>query len=190
MNEIEEFEFEAILVFVTVAIPCFIKFLKTFLPNTCCKQFIIVTSSQYTNWNLCLVAINHFYNNRFMNVFLTINSSTIFIVYHIFYLTNKSLIKQIPNVPDCFNNIHIDITNVVVHVIPFIGYLYGYYKNTYLCDYNMGYNVLLFNMIWAFQCFLSFDPHSVYFKVSEKNIYKLWLFVIFLDLSIGLYIKT
>lgn len=187
LNEVQEYE--TILVFVTIAIPCFIKFLKSFLPESPFNKWVIVTASQYTNWNLCLVLINHFHNNRLMNIFLTINTSTIFIIYHIFYFTNKPLIKQIPNVPDFCTNIHIDITNVIVHVIPFIGYVYDYFKNKYICEYNLGYNVILFNMIWALQCFLSFDPYTVYFKISDLNVYKLWMFVIFLNISIG-YILT
>lgn len=183
LNEFQEYE--TILVSVTIAIPCFIKFLKSLLPNSPFNKWVIVTASQYTNWNLCLVLINHFHNNRLMNIFLTINSSTIFIIYHIFYLTNKPLIKQIPNVPDFYTDIHFDITNVIVHVIPFVGYVYDYSKNKYICEYNMGYNVILFNMIWALQCFLSFDPHLAYFKISDLNVYKMWVFVIFLDLSIG-----
>ena len=187
-DEFQEYEF--ILVIVTIAIPCFIKFLKTILSDSSFNKWMIVTASQYTNWNVCLVFINQFHNNRLMNIFITINSTTIFIIYHLFYLTNKPLIKQIPNIPDFFTDIHIDVTNVVVHVIPFIGYAYDYYKNKYECEYNLGYNVLLFNMIWALQCFLSFDPHSVYFKISDYNIYKLWILVIFLNLSIGYHLQT
>lgn len=187
-NEINEYE--AILAFIVIAIPCFIKFLKTFLSaDSPLNRWLIITASQYTNWNMCLVFINHFHNNRLMNIFITINSTSIFIVYHIFYFTNKSLIKKIPNIPDFCTDIHIDIVNVIVHVIPFIGYVYDYYKNRYICDYNMGYNVILFNMIWALQCFLSFDPHTVYFKVSYKNVYNMWVFLIGLNWSLGHYLQ-
>ena len=185
----ERNEYEATLVFITIAIPSFIKFIKTALPTCALNKWIVITTSQYTNWNLCLIIVNHFRNNRLMNIFLTINSTTIFIAYHMFYLTNKPLIRKIPNIPYFFTDIHIDIINVIVHVIPFIGYVHDYSKNKYVCDYNIGYNVVLFNVLWAFQCFLSFDPHSVYFQISNPNIYKLWVFIIILDLSIGHYLQ-
>ena len=185
----ERNEYEATLVFIMIAIPSFIKFIKTALPACALNKWMVITASQYTNWNLCLVIVNHFRNNRLMNIFLTINSTTIFIAYHMFYLTNKPLIRKIPNIPYFFKDIHIDIINVIVHVIPFIGYVHDYSKNKCACDYNIGYNVVLFNVLWAFQCFLSFDPHSVYFQISNPNIYKLWVFIIVLDLSIGHYLQ-
>lgn len=181
----EIFEFESILAFITISVPCFIKCMKTFLPCSPLNQWIVVTASQYTNWNLCLVVINHFHNNHFMNIFLTINSSTIFIVYHLFYLSNKPLIRKIPNIPEFFTDFHIDVINVIVHVIPCLGFIHHYSKNPYYCDFNMGYNVTLFNMIWALQCFVGFDPHTVYFKISDSNVYKLWIFLISLNLTIG-----
>lgn len=180
-------KYEATLTFIAIAIPSFIKFIKTLLPDSSFNKWLIITASQYTNWNLCLVAINHFHNNRLMNIFLTINSTTIFVVYHLFYFTNRSQIKKIPNIPDCFNEIHLNIVNIFVHVIPCITYIHDCSKNKYICDYNIGYNVVLFNLIWSLQCFLSFDPHTVYFKVSDKTVYNLWIFVIFFNISLGKY---
>ena len=184
----EQNEYEAMLIFVAISMPSFIKCVKFYFPHNTVGKWFAITASQYTNWNICLVVINHFYNNRFMNLFLTINSTTIFIVYHMFYLTNKPLIKQIPNIPEFCNDYHINIVNVIVHVVPFIGYIYDFYKNRYLVDtidYNAGYNVIFFNMIWALQCFQSFDPHTVYFQVSYSNVYKMWVLIIILNLSVG-----
>ena len=187
----EQNEYETMLILVAISIPSFIKCLKFYFPHNPISKWFVTTASQYTNWNITLILINYFHNNRLMNVFITINSSTIFIVYHIFYCTNNKLIRKIPNIPSFCNDFHINIANVFMHVIPFILYTYDCYKTIKartavdLMNYNMGYNVILFNMIWALQCFQGFDPHTVYFKVPYKDVYNIWVFIIFLNITIG-----
>jgi len=182
--------YESILFGTTIFIPVSIQFVKTLLPESIYKNFIIITISQYTNWNIVLVLVNHYFNNQYMNIFLTINSTTIFIIYHIFHCTNKHLIRRIPNVPESCTELHIDMMNIVVHILPWLFYTHDYYLNSHKSEHNIGIDVIFYNMMWCLHCFQSFDPHQVYFKISKKNVYKLWCALIFMNLFFGYGIQS
>ena len=181
-------EYELILVLTSISIPILRKFLNvySFKITKALSQSLL----QYTNWNIILIFINHFCNNKMLNVFLTINSATIFIIYHIFHFTYKHLIMTMPNVPKWFTNTHINIASFFVHILPILVYSHDFYKNKYEIGYNMGYNVLLFNLIWAFQNFLSFDPEKAYFKISQEKVYYVWCLLMVSNISIGHLLET
>lgn len=175
-------EYEIILLTTSIAIPIFIKLLNI--------KYISHSLLQYTNWNLVLIFINHYRNNKILNVFLTINSATIFVIYHIFHFTCKERIMTMANIPKWCTHTHINIASFFVHILPFLVYGYDFYKNRYIVEYNMGYNVILFNFIWAFQNFLSFDVQKAYFIVEPKVIYYIWCSVIVCNISIGYILET
>lgn len=182
-------EFELILVSTSISIPLLIKLLNL---NTSSKITKILSQSllQYTNWNIILIFINHFRNNKMLNVFLTINSATIFIIYHIFHFTSKNQIMNMPNIPEWCTHTHINIASFFVHILPIIVYGNDFYKNRYIIDYNMGYNVILFNFIWAFQNFLTFDAKKAYFVISPNAIYIIWCTIIASNISIGYMLES
>jgi len=177
-------EYELILVSTSISIPVLRKILDM---NTSSKIMKALSQSllQYTNWNIILMFINHFRNNKMLNVFLTINSASIFIIYHIFHFTSKNLIMSMPNVPKWCTHTHINIASFFVHILPILVYGQDFYKKSYIVDYNMGYNVTLFNFFWAFQNFLSFDPQKAYFKVSQETVYYVWCMLMLCNISIG-----
>lgn len=176
-------EYELIILGTTIFIPVSKKIINIILPQSYIKDFIIISMSQYTNWNIFLIFINLINNNSYLKIFITINSTTIFIIYHIFYITNRQLIKKIPNIPSFCNQIHIDIASFFVHVLPFI--MYNFYYTNYKLNHNIGYHVVLYNMVWCFQCFLSFNPHTVYFNINDENVYLLWCFTMLTHISVG-----
>ena len=50
---------------------------------------------------------------------------------------------------------------------------------------DFSYNVILFNFIWAFQSFLTFDARNAYFIISPNAIYIIWCTIIASNISIG-----
>jgi hypothetical protein len=178
-------DFEMILVSTSILLPSFTFFITQIENQNLFLKIVRITSCQYTYWNNYLVIVNHFYDNDCLSIFLTINCTTVVIIYNIFHLNCYNLIKQIPNIPDNTTDLQIHFGNFVVHIIPFLMYVQNFYNSTLCVNYNMGYVIILFNMIWALQCFVSFDPRDVYFQIEKKNVYRLWMFLIVLNLSIG-----
>lgn len=182
-------EYELILVSTSISIPVFIKLLKI---TTSSKMIKDISQSliQYTNWNLILIFINHYHNNKMLNVFLTINSATIFIIYHMFHFTCKNQIMNMPNIPKWCTHNHINFASFFVHILPILVYGRDFYMNRYVVNYNMGYNVILFNFVWAFQNFLTFDARKAYFVISDDAIYYIWCIIIACNISIGYILET
>jgi len=169
-------EYEIVLVSTTIIIPIVRRIIGHISDKTFGK-ISTVTLSQYTNWNMILIGINYFYHNVYFEIFITINSSTIFIIYHIFRFTNKDKISLIPNVPKGASIMTIDICSFFVHILPGIVYIYDFIYNkrgNYIINHNIGYDVVLFNLIWAFQSFKTFSPCSVYFTVNDNIVYYVW----------------
>jgi len=178
-------EHELIIGGTSVIIPMIIYTIKNTLPESVDRTHIIISLMQYTNWNLILIFINYFRNNRYLNVFIAINSTTIFTVYHLFHFTNKALIKTLPNIPKDATDFEINVANFFLHVLPFLVYINSVNKYNYIIDSNVGYNVILFTFVWALQCFQSLDPHVAYFKISDDNVYRLWIFIVFYNIFLG-----
>jgi len=179
------YQYQNILISTSIFLPLFLKINSFFDKNIQLLKIVDITLKQYTNWNLALVIINYHYNNDYMNIFLSINSTTVFVIYHIFHFNNKCMIKNIPNIPKDMNYTYINSLNLIVHILPFLSYVKYFYILKNSINYNIGFNVILFNMIWALQCFQSFDPHTVYFQIQKNNVYYLWIFLIILNSSLG-----
>ena len=179
-------ELEIILISTCIILPSFTKFIKYIEYHNFNLKNMRIASCQYTYWNNYLVIVNHFYDNDSLTIFLTINCTIIVIIYNLFHFNCYQLIKKIPNIPQNITDSQIHLGNFIVHIIPFLMYVENYFDSSLYVHYNMGYIIILFNMVWALQCFVSFDPHDVYFQIEQNNIYRLWIFLILLDLSFGL----
>lgn len=180
--------YDMVLFTTCVAIPFFNKRICNMITHDALSNMVKVTLSQYTNWNIILVIINSFYKNDEFEIFITINSTTIFIIYHIFRLTQKERIQLIPNIPTWCSMLHIDIISFFAHILPFIVYVYDFYLNKYrtcigLPYHNIGYDVALFNLIWALQCFQGFDPAAVYYQIAY--VYEVWCLTLFSHVATG-----
>jgi len=169
-------EYELILITTSIMIPIIRKII-TKITNKSFGLMSTITLSQYTNWNVILIGVNYFYPNVNLEIFITINSSTIFIIYHIFRFANSDKIRLVPNIPKCFSLMTIDFCSFFVHVLPGVVYIYDFIYNKsgkYRIEHNIGYDVVLFNLIWAFQSFNTFSPCSVYFLVNDHYVYNVW----------------
>jgi len=184
-----------LLIFLTsILIPSCNKLLCNTTSDVYCKKMISVTMSQYTNWNLVLIAINTFYKNSHYEFFITINSITICIVYHIFRFTEKENIRLIPNIPKNSSFLFIDFISFFVHVLPPFVYIHhitnmpNSMRKNIMDIHNIGYDVALFQMGWALQSFESFNPGSVYYYTT--NIYKYWCFSLLCHICGGYILQT
>lgn len=180
-------EYELVLITTSIMIPIVRKII-TKTTNKNIGLMSNITLSQYTNWNVVLIGVNYFYPNVNLEIFITINSSTIFIIYHIFRFTNSDKISLVPNIPKCFSLMTIDFCSFFVHVLPGVVYIYDFIYNKsgkYKIEHNIGYDVALFNLIWAFQTFNTFSPCSVYFLVNDNYVYCIWCITIMSHIICG-----
>ena len=178
MNDLVVFnEYQNILVLFCIFLPSINAVLKYYENDIQVFKILYISFKQYTNWNIALIFINCKYENKYLNIFITINSTTIFVIYHIFNITNYQMIRKIPNIPKEMNDFQINTCNFFLHILPFLAYVKNFYLYHSSLNFNIGFNVILFNLIWSFQCFLSFNPHTVYFKIERNKIYYLWFFL-------------
>lgn len=179
----------------SIIIPSCNKVLCNITQNKQTKKIIWVTLSQYTNWNLVLIFINTFYKDGIYELFIAINSLTILIVYHVFRFADRDKIHLIPNIPNGSSFIFIDIISFFVHILPAFAYIHNFantkmsiHHNQYLVNHNVGYDVALFNVGWALQCFQSFDPAPAYYQTN--NIYKYWCFTLLCHICNGYILQS
>lgn len=188
-------ELEYIIVFTIFFLPICKKITLLLPYNNYYKNYIIVSLSQYTNWNLFLILIYYTtnLNNSIFIEFISINSFVINTVYHIFYIYDRKKIMTLPNIPYYVKSYHIFILSCIVHILPFLIFTRKALQNNIVKKNifsNIGFLSALFNIIWSYQCFGSFDPTSVYLKVSKKYIIITWVGSILLHISFGYIINT
>jgi hypothetical protein len=177
---------ELILLTTTIILPFTKKFIDNYIYNDKIKDFSTIILNQYTNWNLFLIMLNILYSNDYLEYFITINSSSIFIIYHIIYYNNILNLFKIFIIYDSYYEvIIINIGNFFMHILPVIYYINKYIDKKIIIDINMGYQVCLFNMLWSLQVVGNFDPSVIYVEMNTKHLYIMWYFVCILNISIG-----
>lgn len=193
------YELELIIIFSGLFLPSFKNFPKLILNGSHNIKFIELLEikfEQYTNWNIFLIIIYYtlyFFNtdNYILRDFITVNSNTIFIIFHSFYIYDYKLFTYFPK----SNNMSIltfNICSFISHILPVIVFNYNSYTYNYQYDYiNLGFYSLLLKTIWAFQNFGSFNVSEAYFDIkNDKIIHFVWYFTGFLDLFNGYLITT
>jgi len=178
MNNIVQYDI--VLIGVVITIP--------YIKNLFSNKIIYITLSQYTNWNIALICINYFYKNNNYEAFIAINSSTIFVIYHIFRLTCRDKIMLIPNIPKYFTYRAVDFVSFFVHVLPAMVYTHDLiYNKIGKCDvqHNIGYEVCLFNLLWALQCFGTLNPCNAYFHVDDIYVKNIWYITLLSHIFFG-----
>lgn len=175
---------ELILLTTTIILPFTKKFID-YMYNDKIKDFSSIIFNQYTNWNLFLIILNLLYSNDYLEYFITINSSSIFIIYHFLYYNNILKLFKIFIIYDKYDIIIINIGNFFMHILPLIYYIEHYFNKKHIININMGYQVCLFNMIWSLQIVGNFDPSVIYVEINKKHLYIMWYIVCILNISIG-----
>jgi len=181
--DLELLEYELIIISTSIFIPSVKKLIKKYTPDSNFKSFSVMIINQYTNWNLFLIAINLLHSNIYLEYFITINSSTIFIIYHVFYL--KDLIKITHDTQSYYNHLLMNIANIFMHILPLIYYFNHYLDKKTIINFNIGYHSCLFNLIWSLQVVGSYDACSIYYRIKKYQIYITWYSVCFLHIFIG-----
>jgi hypothetical protein len=145
--------------------------------------------SQFTSWNMMTIfyytILNYFdiYNYLLLK-FITINSTAIFITFHLLYLYDYNLIFYFP----ASNNmkfIEFHTYSFIVHIMPPIYFIYKYihinddtnYDTDEIIlyqDINVGIYTMLFQLLWCFSIFNDFNIAKVYLE-DYKHLSRIFL---------------
>lgn len=193
MNDINQLEL--IIILSGILLPSFKHIPKLLFDNHNIKiiELLEIKFEQYTNWNLFLISI--YYILYYFNIncyilrdFITINSNTIFILFHSSYIYDYKLFIYFPK----SNNMSIltfNIFSFLSHILPVI--LFNYYTLNDINNYeyqknNLGFYTLILKLIWAFQNFGSFDITEAYFEIKNKKIIPyIWYYTSIIDILNG-----
>lgn len=168
-------EFEKMLFFITIVLPFFHKIPKIIFKNN--KRIIYweLKLSQYTNWNILIILLNcvlNYYNiyNNILLEFITVNSISICITFHLIYLNDYNLIYIFPKTND-MSFIEFHLCSFITHILPVIYFLYKYnnieieYQQPIYCpNINIGIYTLLFKLLWCFTTVKDFEVAKIYSK--------------------------
>lgn len=183
--EKNKLQLELIILFFGLSLP-YLKKIPKYLFNIKCDLAEIKTM-QYTNINIALGFLYYGLrifgiNNFLLRDFITINSNSILVIYHSFYIYDYKLFYYFPK----SNNMSIftfHFCSSLVHILPTILFT----TETLLCEYNyehinISLYTILFKFIWTFQTFGSFDVSKAYFDIPIKYVYILWYFAFIIDI--------